>query len=378
MHVVLSYETSAGVDHFFIYNTANEGPRAQWRLQRALHDYIGRGTVTLVAWPYDNCVRGMASGKDVGWEDSMFPILGSQFFLPPPRLAQTAALASCYTRFKHSTKYLASIDDDEFLISKQRTIKEFIKSVFKRFPLAPAVYFRPIMVSLCPARAHEAGVLADRTRARAFNGSLPRLSGSRDAAQIAELGLQYEGKLIMRTAAVDMFHIHYVTQLCQNHVPHSGGGVGNDAERNRAKFVTIHPHRAALLHYRTPIRNSGSIFGRRLPIDWEREEMANCRGELMSIDPLHSSQPNLELDQNDSSSSSEVIQRSINKKNQKQLQQIRNKMAKMKFPIPGVHFVEGAETHSTWPREAIDVTRLKLDADLRQLLLSNYRLRMAG
>lgn len=96
----------------------------------------------MIKWPYENCVQSLASGRSVGWEDSMVPVLGSRFFQPPPRIAQTTALASCCTLFRHTARYMAVIDDDEFLLTEWRTVKELVVSAMEeKFPRAPAISF---------------------------------------------------------------------------------------------------------------------------------------------------------------------------------------------------------------------------------------------
>jgi hypothetical protein len=55
-----------------------------------------------VAWPYQNCVKGFASGRVVHWDEP--GIRGWHILLPPKPIAQTGALASCYSRFKHTSK----------------------------------------------------------------------------------------------------------------------------------------------------------------------------------------------------------------------------------------------------------------------------------
>lgn len=64
----IEYHRLIGVQHFFIYNTAlyDEG-----LLPLALQDFIAEGRVTVVPWPYRNCVRsGMSSGRWFGWRES--------------------------------------------------------------------------------------------------------------------------------------------------------------------------------------------------------------------------------------------------------------------------------------------------------------------
>ena len=98
---ILCFPLCVGVEHFFIYDTSTpstrsvnpaagsgngsgDGGGAPAGLRGMLADYISERLVTVVPWHFSNCVRGMASGRDIGWQDSFFPELGAKFFLPPP------------------------------------------------------------------------------------------------------------------------------------------------------------------------------------------------------------------------------------------------------------------------------------------------------
>lgn len=339
----IEYHALQGVDHFYLYDTASHG-QGQGRLQHVLQDYVSKGAVTVVPWPYDNCMHGMASGRNVGWATSLNPVLGPKFFQPPPRIAQTAALASCYVRFRSSTRYMTSIDDDEFLLSKMRTLKSFVKGVFKRFPEAPALYLRPIMITACPPRAAE--LLPQ------FNGSLPRLGGTR---QFAELTLQYEGKLVMRTAAVEMFHVHYVTQVrgagAAGRTTNSSDGdgvVGGVARRwTMEDVVTAHPHKAAVLHYKDSLQESGSVFGGELPVDPDQVMAKACKGSVIDLDPS-------------SGSRAKTVP-----------------PAAAAYPPPSSFFAQGFNFFGSWPRESVDPTKHYLSATVAKALVENFKRRMA-
>ena len=78
----LEYHRLLGVEHFFIYNTAPKSGQAA--VFSILHDYIKEGLVTIVAWSYSNCVRGMASGRPTSWTDDTGEqelVLASQGYL---------------------------------------------------------------------------------------------------------------------------------------------------------------------------------------------------------------------------------------------------------------------------------------------------------
>jgi hypothetical protein len=113
----LEYHLMLGIQHFYLYDTTLWDHPREGSLQQILHDYIRRGLVTVVRWPYENCVKNMASGR---WVNHVTVdargVPDNQFFRPPRAIAQTAALASCYSRFKRKTKWMTHIDDDEFLV----------------------------------------------------------------------------------------------------------------------------------------------------------------------------------------------------------------------------------------------------------------------
>jgi hypothetical protein len=138
----IEYHRLLGVDHLYIYDThplsldinSSSVPFTS-PLQHLLSPYVSEGLVTLVRWPYQNCVNGMASGRWVGYHvytstdgtpldsvpEDLRPIHSSfksefRFFFPPRAISHTAALASCYARYRHDTQWMAHIDDDEYLV----------------------------------------------------------------------------------------------------------------------------------------------------------------------------------------------------------------------------------------------------------------------
>lgn len=96
------------------------------------------------------------SGRFVEYRDrsKRYP----QHFFPPKAIAQSAALASCLSRFRYTSRYIAHIDDDEFFFlskvvreSIQETKKPLVvytDRMFAEHPLAPALYFRVNMYVL--------------------------------------------------------------------------------------------------------------------------------------------------------------------------------------------------------------------------------------
>eukprot|EP01038_Epipyxis_sp_PR26KG_P016571 gene16571-22622_t len=184
----IEYHLLQGVDHFFIYNTATTVEN-QHQLKDILKDYNNDGIVTIIDWPYENCAKNMQSGRATQWYESDTVHMS---FRPPRAIAQTAALASCYARFRSSSKYITHIDEDEFLFvslknnnnnnnnnnNKQRslvmaktdvvssemirkieqglgtsidiTLKEYINKVFQKNPLLSAICFKAIDMYHCP------------------------------------------------------------------------------------------------------------------------------------------------------------------------------------------------------------------------------------
>ena len=221
-----------GVDHFFIYNTATS-KSGQQALSAILSDYVRESIVTLVPWPYQNCVRNFTNGGR-----SFFYYLNEsrdhkdlRIFKPPNPISQTAALTSCFVRFKSTSKYMIHIDTDEFIAVNKDGVKglssslitSFADRVFDRFALANAIYLRPIMVSFCPhlttfstpyfrpnsnsgSQDQPAGYSQMRDKHGAF--VLPKLG----KWQHGNHGTLHEGKLIMRSDMVDNYFVHYIVQ----------------------------------------------------------------------------------------------------------------------------------------------------------------------
>lgn len=255
------------MDHFFIYNTMYPAER-QHELADMLADYIQQGIVTLIAWPYANCVTGMiASGRSTSFIDTdhVNPTAENYYskhwfsFHPPNRITQSSALASCYTRFRHSTRFMAHIDDDEFFkvalpatkADVDKPLLLYTHAMFSKFPAAPALKFSPVMMCSCSTPAH--------FHVTTSFGALPRL-GKYPFGRLGPLG---DGKMIMRTSAVDMFFVHYLTALAN--------GV------TQRQSLMSHPRRAVLLHYKTSAHLAGEdITGRRLPLNTTFEAISAC------------------------------------------------------------------------------------------------------
>lgn len=95
----LEYHILLGIDHFFIYNTATT-KKQQRVLQNQLHSYIEEGVVTLVSWPYMNCMRNMGTGRYLYfYEPSSKGYLNrdelythKRSFKPPKKIMQSSAI----------------------------------------------------------------------------------------------------------------------------------------------------------------------------------------------------------------------------------------------------------------------------------------------
>lgn len=119
-----------GVQHFYVYDTTLPvRERDITAVQHSLSPYIREGLVSLTPWHFDNCMRpgAMASGRALNVylqcnDSSSYATCTDtpdtvRHFFPPRAVAQTAALASCYTRVRSASvsRYVMHIDDDEFV-----------------------------------------------------------------------------------------------------------------------------------------------------------------------------------------------------------------------------------------------------------------------
>lgn len=109
----IEYHRMLGVEHFYIYDTRvpMENSTDYESIRSMLRYYVMKRIVTVIKWPYQNCVRNMGSGRIIHY---------GFFFRPPRAISQTAALASCYSRFKHTTEWMIHVDDDEFMVGAYR------------------------------------------------------------------------------------------------------------------------------------------------------------------------------------------------------------------------------------------------------------------
>lgn len=219
-----AYYHTLGVDHVFLYVTSTQ-PEEYYSILHYLQDYLRQKKVTVVKWAYQNCVRGMASGRFAILQDKIYTNL-TEFFQPPRAIAHSAALSSCYMRFRYSSRYIAHIDVDEFLYLRKPLEKENMRDSWERaeaeydynlatltdllFSKQPnnivALKFPSIPVSTCKLHQNKHQIENHR---KCFD-FLPRLG--KVNIGIPQV-LWFESKLIVRTDRVSMFFVHYLTQL---------------------------------------------------------------------------------------------------------------------------------------------------------------------
>jgi len=100
----IEYHKLLGVQHFYLYNNLSEDNYLE-----VLDPYIRSGEVDLVQWPYD-------SKSNEKWD-----------------IIQRKAYDHSLKRAKKSTRWLAIIDSDEFLVpAKENNLVDFLKSYEKK------------------------------------------------------------------------------------------------------------------------------------------------------------------------------------------------------------------------------------------------------
>lgn len=125
---------------------------------------------------------------------------------------------------------------------KINSLLDLVELLSQQTPEAPAYYFQPLCVddcSICPD-----------TTAVAYHpltSMLPRY-GKWNKAHFCP---DWEGKLIMRTAAIGMFFTHYIT-------------LREEGSWSREPVKIPRDH-AAVLHYKVPNDITGSVYGSTLP-----------------------------------------------------------------------------------------------------------------
>jgi len=275
----VEYYLLVGVDHIFLYITSSSQSVHQ-RLRELLKQYAVKGKVTIVYWPYENCARGMASGRPAMWFDTPNNSTNprQREFFPPRAIAHTTALASCYSRFRHTSRYFIHVDDDEFIAfaassssssssstsfsssssstsssPSSHSLVNLVHDTFSQYPNSPAFRVLPIKIAHCSRSAPPTQHILPRLgRWGHFENGLAR----------------HEAKLIMRSDAVKMFFVHYVTQL-------EDKKRGSPTWRH-ANIKTLDASKVALLHYKEPPETSGAVFGSFLPFDQTAIESGDC------------------------------------------------------------------------------------------------------
>ena len=252
----IEYHKLMGVDHFYIYDTSTK--QKAGGLLTLLADYVSEGVVTVVQWGYENCVRGMAGGRFLTFTPHVDTKRGIGIFYPPKAIAQSAALASCYSRYKSHTEYMMHADDDEFIAMGASVLRkdfrhnkshltsngkiyrplfEYVDEIFNRSaPDMPAVAFTPL-------RKHECPTLEDSASSARVPSGLPRIGEWLYGRKRQPI----EVKLVMRTSVVRMFLVHYITQLEK--------GLEN------YEALELDPVDVAVLHYKESEETAGDLYG---------------------------------------------------------------------------------------------------------------------
>ena len=163
----LEYHLALGINHFFLYDIALR--KVGQRLKDILTDYINDGLVTVVSWPYQSCVSGMAAEKPLQWshDERKYTVT----FQPPKEISRHAAMASCYSRFRSTSDYIAHLDVDDFFVldsqannirrkkksvalknevsANSTSLIDFTKAVFASRTKAIAIRFLPVLFEDC-------------------------------------------------------------------------------------------------------------------------------------------------------------------------------------------------------------------------------------
>jgi hypothetical protein len=261
----IEYHQLQGVEHFFLYDTAISEEHGS--LAQALSDYVKEGIVSIIPWPYMNCVRDMAGGRWSSYRKKREYLI----FKSPRAISQHAALASCYSRFRHTSIYMTHIDDDEFLVYSPeliasnymltrapRNLFELAESIFKRNPREVALRFEPVVFTPCNQSNHKqieyynAIASADTSTRIHYEQQyratpLPRL-GTWDASYRYRA---FECKILWRTDAVAMFFVHFISMV--------------DDARFKDVSMTLPLTHIAMLHYKYPASLTRNILEGHLP-----------------------------------------------------------------------------------------------------------------
>ncbi len=250
----IEYHLILGVDHFYIYDTSTNNGNYNHvptnTLRRDLRSYIHRDIVTIVPWHFENCVRHMASGRIAEYNYNCShkrsynvcphdkrgqDVIHQVWFSPPRPVAQTAAIGSCYVRFKHTSKYMMHLDEDEFLVlptnytlSEMKANKKsmsgkgatgppllaFADDIFSQFPTKSVIRFPPIRMVQCNPKQLEENYSPEIL---SKFGHLDRNDGLRITTWThGSYHGDYEGKLLVKPNEVGMCFIHVLTLIDSN------------------------------------------------------------------------------------------------------------------------------------------------------------------
>jgi hypothetical protein len=131
-------------------------------------------------------------------------------------------------------------------------IAQFADYQFGLQPKRAAIAFMPVTLVPCAHDSRPVEAVAERTRLGLWQSHLR----VRD----------FETKLLMRTDAVAMFHVHYVSALEDVH-DGSAAGVARAEAVVLDSAHTVPLEMGAVLHYKLPAEWSGSVFGAVLPVN---------------------------------------------------------------------------------------------------------------
>jgi hypothetical protein len=140
------------------------------------------------------------------------------------------------------------IDDDEFITmnstfipkERKRPLYDYAQKVFRKNPAVAALSFAPVAKYNCPLRRGESDMSSLSSEV-----VLPRIG----VWTTSFMGVKFEAKLLMKTCAVRMFFVHYVSQIEKM-------GKYQEIAQN------VNVDEVAMLHYRADVDVGGlSIWG---------------------------------------------------------------------------------------------------------------------
>lgn len=239
-------------------------------LPSILQEYIDIGLVTLIPWPYRDCVNSMACDHAITSYDSKTRPSTTKntktiSFKPPPKIQKHTAMMSCYMRFKSSSKWMAFLDDNEFIgidtnhkVEDQEihSINDLIQFSSDRYSNLAAIELSPYAYVQCPLELevqvdNSLRKLAVETNSSTTNVEdedsklLPPRFGLTTYSQ--EKSLAYNMKnLILRTSMVTSFQENYVLVVelddhssSNKHKHRDRGGGGSSASRKGQQEMLV-------------------------------------------------------------------------------------------------------------------------------------------